>query len=94
MDCHKGPGIPQGGKEGPTPGRAEDSEKSSTKGMGATAMYNNASQGKRQTVHGQRDSSATCGCVTLFKVHYFSEPQKTHRAALRSKWAKDGARDL
>lgn len=63
--------------------------------MGATAMYNkNSSQGKLQTVRGQRDSSATCGCVTLFKMHHFSEPYKTHRAAMRSKWAKDGARDL
>lgn len=63
--------------------------------MGATAMYNkNTSQGKRQTVCGQRDSSATCGCVTLFKMHYFSEPHKTHRAAMSSKWAKDGAKGL
>lgn len=62
--------------------------------MGATAMYNkNTSQGKRQAVRGQRDSSATCGCVTLFEMHYFSEPHKTHRATMRSKWAKDGARD-
>lgn len=42
--------------------------------MGATAMYNkNASQGKR---HGHRVSGATCGCVTLFKMHYFSGPHK------------------
>lgn len=53
----------------------------------------NASQGKRQTVRGQRKSSATCGSVTLLRMHYFSEPHKTHRAARRSYWAKDGARD-
>lgn len=51
----------------------------------------NASQGKR---HGHRDSRATCGCVTLLKMHYFSEPHKPHRAARRSECAKDVARDL
>jgi hypothetical protein len=51
--------------------------------------------------------SVTVRCVILFKLHNFSEPHfphqhsgilslphKTHRVAMRSKWARNGTRPL
>lgn len=78
-------GLPQG--------RTEDSGKFRTKEVRATAIYNNTSKGKHETVHGQRDSSAICGCVTLFKIYYFSEPHKT-QGFYEGQMGWGGARDL